>query len=230
MLRVALTGGIACGKSVVSSLLLEKGCVVQSADEAAHAVMAPGRPAWTKIVARFGRGILKPDRTIDRNRLGRIVFSDPEARRFLNALIHPLVMAGKRRLMARLEREGRTRIFVSEAALTIEAGYARFFDKVVVVHCQERIQLRRLMARDGIDRAAALRKIGAQMSLAEKLGHADYAVDTSGSLRSTIEQTERLYAALLLDAELKSAAAKKWRTRSRRKARPGALGKQAAKR
>jgi dephospho-CoA kinase len=216
VLRVALTGGIACGKSVVSRVLREKGCVVQSADEAARAVMAPGRPAWKKIVARFGQGVLGPDRTIDRARLGRIVFSDPEARRFLNALVHPLVMAGKKRLMARLEREGRTRIFVSEAALTIEAGYARFFDKIVVVHCRDEVQLRRLMARDGIGRAEARRKIAAQMPLAEKLGHADYAIDTSGSLQDTVEQTERLHAALLLDAGLKGAAAKKRRARSRR--------------
>ena len=177
--------------------------------------MAPGRPAWKKVVARFGAGVLRPDGTIDRGRLGRIVFSDPEARRFLDALIHPLVMAGKKRLMARLEREGRTKIFVSEAALTIEAGYARFFDKVVVVHCGDQVQLRRLMARDGIGEAAARRKIGAQMPLAEKLGHADYAVDTSGSLRDTVEQTERLYAALRQDAELKGAAAKRQRARHR---------------
>ncbi len=219
MLRVALTGGIACGKSVVAGLLREKGCFVQSADEAAHEVMAPGRPAWRKIVSRFGPGVLRPDRTIDRSRLGRIVFSDPEARRFLNALVHPLVMAGKKRLMARLEREGRTKIYVSEAALTIEAGYGRFFDKIVVVHCRDGVQLRRLMARDGIGRAEALRKIGAQMPLAEKLRHADYAVDTTGSLRNTLEQTERLYAALLLDAELKDAAAKKRRTRTHRRPR-----------
>ena len=178
--------------------------------------MAPGRPAWKKVVARFGAGVLRPDGTIDRGRLGRFVFSDPEARRFLDALIHPLVMAGKKRLMARLEREGRTKIFVSEAALTIEAGYARFFDKVVVVHCGDQVQLRRLMARDGIGEAEARGKIGAQMPLAEKLGHADYAVDTSGSLRDTLEQTERLYAALRQDAELKGAAAKKRpRARSR---------------
>ncbi len=215
MLRVALTGGIACGKSVVSRLLAEKGCVVRSADEAAHAVMAPGRPAWRAVVARFGRGILKPDRTIDRSRLGRIVFADPQARRFLNALVHPRVLAGTKRVMAGLERQGRTRIFVSEAALTVEAGYERFFDKVVVVHCRDEVQIRRLMARDGIGRAEARRKIGAQMPLAEKLGRAHYAVDTSGSLRSTVEQTERLYAALLLDGELKDALAKKRRGRSR---------------
>lgn len=171
--------------------------------------MAPGRPAWKEIVARFGQGVLGPDGAIDRARLGRIVFSDPEARRFLNALVHPLVMAAKKRLMARLEREGRTEIFVSEAALTIEAGYARFYDKIVVVHCGDEVQLRRLMARDGIGEAEARRKIGAQMPLAEKLGHADYAVDTSGPLRNTVEQTERLYAVLLQDAKLKGAAAKK---------------------
>lgn len=201
LLRVALTGGIACGKSVVARLLAAKGCVVYSADAAAHALMRPRRPAYRKIVARFGPSILRPDRSIDRRALGAIVFADPRARRFLDRLVHPLVLADQEKEVRRLEREGRARIFVVEAALTVEAGYAKLFDRVVVVHCRKADQVRRLRARDGITRAAALRKIGAQMTVREKLRHADYAVDASGTLASTVEQTERLYAQLVRDAE-----------------------------
>jgi dephospho-CoA kinase len=216
VLRAALTGGIACGKSVVASVLREKGCFVHSADAAAHALMSPGRPAWKKIVARFGEEVLKPDRTIDRGRLGRTVFSDPGARLFLNKLLHPLVLAEEKRLLSRLEREGRTAIFISEAALTIEAGYARLYDKIIVVHCLEGVQVQRLMGRDGITEEEARKKIGAQMPGEEKLRHADYVIEASGSLRETIEQTERVHAALLQDAELKDLSTKKPASRKRR--------------
>jgi dephospho-CoA kinase len=198
-----LTGGIACGKSVVARILEEKGCFIHSADKAAHDLMSPGRPAWKKIVARFGRDILREDRSIDRARLSPVVFSDPSARRFLDRLLHPLVLAEQERILRRLEHEGRVRIFVSEAALTVEAGYARHFDRIVVVHCRKSEQVRRLRERDGIGRAAALRKIGAQMPRKERLRHADFAIDTTGSLEETIEQTERICARLHQDAELK---------------------------
>ena len=197
-----MTGGIACGKSVVARLLEEKGCFVHSADKAAHDLMSPGRPAWKKIVGRFGKGILNADRTIDRTRLGPIVFADPAARLFLDNLIHPLVLAEQEKIIRRLEREGQAQIFVSEAALTVEAGYATRFDRVVVVHCSEAVQVRRLAERDGIDGEAALRKIRSQMSQKEKLRHGDYAIDTTGSLADTVDQTERVYAILLQDAEL----------------------------
>jgi len=203
VLRVALTGGIACGKSVVARLLEEKGCFVHSADKAAHELMSPGRPAWKKIVGRFGRDILRADETIDRARLGPLVFSDPAARRFLDGLIHPLVLAEQEKAVRRLEREGRVRIFVSEAALTIEAGYAGLFDRVVVVHCDGAEQVRRLSLRDGVDRRTARRKITAQMPREEKLKHADYALDTTGTLAETVERTERLYAQLIRDWENK---------------------------
>jgi dephospho-CoA kinase len=204
VLRVALTGGIACGKSVVARLLAAKGAFIYSADEAAHALMRPGRPAWKRIVARFGPSILRPDRTIDRSALGPLVFSDAAARRFLDRLIHPLVLADQARTVRRLAREGRVRIFVVEAALTVEAGYAGHFDRVVVVHCRKSDQVRRLRARDGTGPSAALRKIGTQMPVREKLRHADYAVDTSGTLAGTVEQTERVYAQLMRDAEMGS--------------------------
>jgi dephospho-CoA kinase len=190
-----LTGGIACGKSVVARILAEKGCVVYSADEAAHSLMLPGR------------SILRADRTIDRARLGPIVFADPAARRFLDRLVHPLVLADQEKAVRRLEREGGDgRIFVVEAALTVEAGYAGRFDRVVVVHCRKADQVRRLRERDKIAAAAALRKIGSQMPVRDKLRHADYAVDTSGSLAETVEQAERLHAQLVRDA-----GQKKWK-------------------
>jgi dephospho-CoA kinase len=202
-----LTGGIACGKSVVARILAEKGCVVYSADEAAHSLMLPGRTAWKAVVARFGRSILRADRTIDRARLGPIVFADPAARRFLDRLVHPLVLADQEKAVRRLEREGGDgRIFVVEAALTVEAGYAGRFDRVVVVHCRKADQVRRLRERDKIAAAAALRKIGSQMPVRDKLRHADYAVDTSGSLAETVEQAERLHAQLVRDA-----GQKKWK-------------------
>lgn len=205
VLRVALTGGIACGKSVVARIFEDKGFFVHSADQAARDLVSPGSPAWEKIVRRFGRGVLRPDRTIDRAKLGAIVFSDPDARRFLDSLLHPLVLAERTRVLRRIEREGHHAVFVSEAALTIEAGYDRYFDKIVVVHCKERVQVRRLMERDGIGAEEARRKIAAQMPRKEKLKRADYAIDTSRSLTETIEQAERVFALLVQDEGLKKA-------------------------
>jgi dephospho-CoA kinase len=165
--------------------------------------MRPGRPAWKRVVARFGPSILRADRTIDRTALGGLIFSDPAVRRFVDGVVHPLVLAAQGREARRLERQGRIRIFVVEAALVIEAGYARHFDRVVVVHCRKADQVRRLRERDGISRAAALRKIGAQMPVRDKLKRGDYAIDASGTLAATVDQAERLYARLVYDAGLK---------------------------
>jgi len=200
-----LTGGIACGKSVVARLLAEKGCALFYADREAHDLMRPGRPAWKAVVARFGPAVLRPDRSIDRPRLGPLVFADPAARRFLDGLIHPLVLIEQEKAIRRLERAGGAPIFVVEAALTVEAGYARHFDRVVVVDCRKPEQVRRLRLRDGIGRAEALRRIGSQMPAREKRKHADYVIDASGSLAGTVEQTERVYAQLVRDAEMKRA-------------------------
>jgi len=201
LLTVALTGGIACGKSVVAAFLREKGCYVHSADRAAHEFMTPETPAWRAIVERFGSTVLRDDKTIDRGRLGRIMFADAEARTFLNGLLHPLVMAKTRALVRDLEQEGRVKIFVSEAALTIEAGFASFFDRVIVVACPEEFQVRRLAARDGLERDEALRRIRSQSPATEKRAEAHYVIDTSGTLAETVEQSERVYAALMRDYE-----------------------------
>jgi dephospho-CoA kinase len=204
MLLVALTGGIATGKSVVAQVLEQLGCYTHEADSVAHDLQAPGMPAWKAIVDRFGEKILNPDKSINRRSLGAIIFADKREREFLNELLHPLVMAKKRELVQKVKEEGRHKIFVSVAALTIEAGFRGFFDKIIVVHCNREVQIKRLMARDTIDREIAVKKLKSQMPTEEKLKFADYTIDTSGTLQETLEQTEQVYRNLMIDYELKS--------------------------
>ncbi len=203
MLTVALTGGIATGKSVVAGILRQHGCYVHSADQVAHDLMKSGKPAWQKIISRFGPQILNLDQTINRSRLGAIVFSDEKDRQFLNSLIHPLVLRKKKQVIHRLEKKGTYKIFISEAALTIESGYAPFFDRIIVVHCAEDIQVQRLMERDKISRREALEKIRSQMPSREKRTYADYVIDASGSLENTARQTNDVYRHLLSDYQRK---------------------------
>lgn len=204
ILTVALTGGIASGKSVVADILEQLGCFVHRADKVAHELMEPGKPAWEKIVDHFGHGILNKDNSINRARLGAIVFADKKERLFLNNILHPLVMKRKQEVIRRLQEEGRYKIYVSEAALTIEAGYSHYYDKIVVIFCQPEEQIKRLMARDGISREEAIKKFKAQMPPEEKLKYADYVIDTSGSIQETIERTEQVFRSLLQDYELKN--------------------------
>jgi len=203
MLIVALTGGIATGKSIVAQTLQNLGCYIHSADQIAHRIMEPEKPAWKKIVSHFGKDILNPDQTINREKLGAIVFADEVKRNFLNQLVHPLVLEEKMKIIEQLEKDGQYRIFISEAALTIESGFAEFFDKIIVVFCQEQIQIKRLMKRDNIDREEALKKIGSQMHPEEKLKYADYVVDSSGSIQSTVEQTKNVFSNLMSDYKKK---------------------------
>jgi dephospho-CoA kinase len=208
MLIVALTGGIASGKSVVAEVLEELGCYIHHADKIAHDLMEPEKPAWKKIVAHFGKKILNEDKTINRSRLGKIIFSDEKERRFLNELIHPLVLEKKKEVSSRLEKEGHYNIFISEAALTIEAGFAGFFDKIVMTYCKKEVQKKRLMERDGISLKQTMKIIKSQMQPQEKLKYAYYIIDTSSSLQSTVEQTERVYRNLMMDNEMKNSIAK----------------------
>jgi dephospho-CoA kinase len=172
----------------------------------AHELIEPGKPVWKKIVAHFGKKILDEDKTINRSRLGKIIFADKKEQHFLNKLIHPLVHEKKKETIRNLEKEGRFNIFVSEAALTAEAGLTDFFDKVIVVYCNQDIQLKRLMERNGIDKKEAFQKLESQMKPEEKLKFADYIIDTSGALQDTVEQTERVYRNLMIDFEVKQAS------------------------
>jgi dephospho-CoA kinase len=200
MLRVALTGGIASGKSVVAEVFRRRGFVFFSADRTGRAVMAPDRPAYAPIVERFGPAILAPDKTIDRAALAAILFADPEARRFVESVVHPLVLSALRAEAARLEKDGRTDVFVSESALTFEAGLTGEFDRIVVVHCAPETQIKRLMSRNGISREDALVRIGVQMPVEEKIKRAHYAIDASGALEETLARAEAVAARLLDEA------------------------------
>lgn len=204
MLIVALTGGIATGKSVVASVFEDLGCYVHHADQVAHALMEPDAPAWKSIVGRFGSGILHADRTIDRDRLGARVFTRIEERSFLNRLLHPLVQEEKKKVIARLTAQGRYRIYISEAALTIEAGLLDLFHKVVVTYCPQELQIKRLKQRGEMGRKEALQKIRSQMPARKKIAFGDYIIHTGGSLADTIEQAERIYRHLVQDYRMLS--------------------------
>jgi len=202
MLRVALTGGIASGKSIVAEVFRRRGFAFFSADRAGRDVMSPRGAAYAPIVERFGPAILAADRTIDRAALAKILFADPGARRFVESIVHPLVLSVLRAEAARLESGGRTDVLVSESALTFEAGLTDEFDRIVVVHCDPEVQIKRLMARDGIGRDDALARIGAQMSAAEKIRRANYTIDASGALEETIARAEAV--ATLLEDEARA--------------------------
>lgn len=196
MLKVGLTGGIATGKSYVLGVLRELGCEVIDADAVAHQVMEPGQPAYDEIVAHFGRGILSDEGKIERARLGALVFADQEQRTRLNAIVHPRVYEAQARWLAEVVARDPQAIAVFDAALMIETGSYRRFDKVVVVYCDAELQLERLMARNNLTREQALARIAAQMPTAEKLQYADFTIDTSLGFADTRRQVEQLYAAL----------------------------------
>lgn len=199
MLRVGLTGGIACGKSAVLGRLRARGLATLDLDSVAHDVMAPGGAAYHPVVEVFGTGILGPDGTIDRHALGAVVFTDARARTRLDAIVHPRVREEETRRAARFEAEGRE-LLVSDAALLVEAGVHLRFDRLVVVYCAPQEQRRRLMARDGMDEPAARARIDAQMPVEEKRRFAHLEVDTSGSLGDTEVAAEVLAGILLTEA------------------------------
>jgi len=185
MLKVGLTGSIAVGKSYVVSVLAELGCMTFDADKIAHSVMEPGRPAYEDITREFGPEVLAPDGTIDRQKLGSVVFADEARRKRLNAIVHPRVFEEQNRLLLAAEATDPDGIAIIDAALMIESGGYKRFDKVIVVHCDRETQIARLMQRNHIARDDAERRIAAQMSSEEKLRFADFEIDTSGTQEDT---------------------------------------------
>jgi len=202
MLLTALTGGIATGKSVCADILKNLGCYIHHADQAAHELLQPQNSVWGKIKSRYGESILNPDQTIDRNKLGDILFSSEAERKYLNSLIHPQVLQQKKETIQAVKKLGSFQIFISEAALTIESDFQHIFDKILITHCSRDIQIDRLCRRDRITREKAQQKIDAQMPTEKKIKYADYTIDTSGSLSETVDQTETVYRYLLQDYQL----------------------------
>src|SRR5215475_8244620 len=191
MLKIGLTGGIATGKSYVLSVLSELGCEVIDADTVAHRAIEQGRPAYFDIIDHFGRGILNEDGSINRAALGAVIFTNKNARERLNEIVHPRVYEAQAEWFEDVAR--RDPDAIADAALMIETGSYRHFDKIVVVHCDPELQLRRLIERNGFTREQAQARISAQAPSEEKLKYADYSIDTSNGFEDTRRKIERIY-------------------------------------
>jgi dephospho-CoA kinase len=193
LLIVGLTGGIASGKSTVARYLAAAGARVIDADRIAREAVAPGRPAWQAVVAQFGKSILRADQSLDRTKLGAMVFQDVQARERLNRLVHPHVFAGMQeaiKILAARQSEG---CVVLDVPLLIETGMHAQLNVVLLVYLPEAVQLQRLMRRDGLDEVQALARIRAQMPLEAKRRHATHIIDNSGSRERTRAQTLAIY-------------------------------------
>ena len=200
MLRVGLTGSIAVGKSFVCDVLRELGCRVLDADKTSRDVVAKGTLGLTEIVQHFGDGVLLSNGELDRKRLGAIVFADAGKREILNSIIHPRVIEAQDAWIRSLESRDPNGIAVVDAALMIESGGYRRFDKLIVVWCEPALQLMRLMIRDILSADQSKMRIAAQMPQDEKKRYADYLIDTSSGFDDTRIQTGKVIDQLRISA------------------------------
>jgi dephospho-CoA kinase len=190
---MGLTGNIACGKSTVAKMLADLGATVIDADRIVHEQMAPGHPVWQAIVETFGREILNPDQTINRPKLGAIVFNDPAALKKLEAITHPAALQGVKDKIAELDGE----VVVVEAVKIFEAGWRVARDALWVVICSEQVQLERLMRDRGMSEEEARARLRNQPSLEPKLAVADVVIDNSGTREETFAQVKQGLARVL---------------------------------
>lgn len=196
-LRVGLTGGLASGKTAVAGMFAARGAYVMYADKTGHELMAPGQPVYSEIVKRFGDSVVNSDKSINRARLAEIAFGGGRIQE-LNRIVHPAVAVRMERWMHEMTEFDPQGVFVFEAALILEAGLGKYFDKLIVVTSRRQQKLDRFTDRtlgaelDEVNRASALReaerRIGEQLSDEEKISAADYVIDNSG----TLAETERL--------------------------------------
>jgi dephospho-CoA kinase len=193
MLRVGLTGGIATGKSSVGAMFVELGCHLIESDQITHQLFEPGQAVHAAVVKQFGNRILAPDGTIDRRILGDIVFKDPQARAKLNGLVHPAIIQRQQEWLQEMEAQDPHGIAIVDAALMIEVGTYRNYDKVIVVTCSPEMQRERLRARSALSEEEIESRIRSQMPAEEKIKYADFVIDNSGSIESTRVQVETVY-------------------------------------
>ena len=193
MLRVGLTGSIAVGKSFVTSVFAELGCQVLDADQTAREVVEPGAAGLKAVAEAFGADVLTPDGSLDRARMAALVFADESKRQQLNFLLHPFIIARQDEIMRQWENEDPNGIGIIDAALMIESGGYKRFDKLIVVHCRPEVQLERLMLRNNLSLAEAQQRIASQMPQEEKQKYADYLIDTSDGFEPTRQRTVQVY-------------------------------------
>lgn len=193
MLKVGLTGSIAVGKSTVCEMFRELGCHVLDADKTAREVVEPGTDAHRDIIAAFGSDVVSPDGSLDRSALGAVVFADETKRQLLNSIVHPRVIGRQNEWLNELEERDPNGIAIIDAALMIESGGYKRFNKLIVVWCNADIQLSRLMHRNGFSRDEAERRIASQMPQEEKKRYADFLIDTSDDIAATRQQVLQIF-------------------------------------
>lgn len=200
MLKVGLTGGLASGKSFVANCFAEWGARVMHADKAGHAVLDPDGEAYADVVRAFGDAILREDGSIDRKALGAIVFADQEKLARLNSLVHPHVFHRQRVFFEQAEKDDPGGIAVVEAAIMVETGSYKNYDRLVVAVCPPEVQIQRFVDREGASEEDAKARMARQMPLAEKIPYADYVIDTSGSKDDTVSRAREVWEKLREEA------------------------------
>ena len=198
-LIVGLTGGIVGGKSTVASMFRDLGAKIIDADRLGHSVILPYKPAWKKIVKLFGEEILRNDLTIDREKLGKIVFGDQALLKKLNEITHPEIikLIKKEINMARNKTHNQEKILVIDAALIYEAKIDRLMDKIIVVYIDEDEQIKRLIKRNNLSKDEASQRVKSQIPMKEKIKMADYVIDNNDTLDKTKEQVETIWQSLV---------------------------------
>jgi len=190
---IGLTGGIASGKSTVAKMLVEKGAYLLDADLLAREAVEPGKPAWEKIVQWLGETILLPDRTINREKLGNIVFNNKEKLSELNRIVHPWVGQEFIRRADEIKANDPQAVLVYDIPLLIEAGMQKVVDLVLLVYLSEEIQISRLQLRNNLSHTEAVKRVRSQTPLAEKKKHAHRVIDNSGTLAETADQVDQFW-------------------------------------
>ena len=198
-LIVGLTGGIVVGKSTVASMFRDLGAKIIDADKLGHSVILPNKPAWKKIVKIFGKDILQNDLTIDREKLGKIVFANQALLKKLNEVTHPEItkIIKKEINLARNATNNQGKVLIVDAALIYEAKIDRFMDKIIVVYIDKDKQTKRLIKRNNLSKEEALQRVRSQIPMEEKAKMADYVIDNSNSLDKTREQVKKIWKKLV---------------------------------
>jgi dephospho-CoA kinase len=200
MLIVGLTGGIASGKSLATRVLRDLGAHIIDADKIVHDLLGAGQETCREVVHHFGVAIQLPDGSIDRRKLGDIIFNNPEERAWLNQCIHPRVFEAYNHQVRHISERQPDAIVVMDAALLIETGYHKKVDKLIVVYASQKDQVKRLMERDRFTFEQAMARISSQMPLDEKRAYADYLIENTGTREETELQTREIFSKLKAEA------------------------------
>ncbi|ALS20891.1 MULTISPECIES: dephospho-CoA kinase [Paenibacillus] len=192
-MNIGLTGGIACGKSTVASMLVRRGALLIDADRIAREVVEPGTPALTQVIERFGADLLLEDGSLDRKKLGERVFGNTAALKDLEALLHPPIRAAMRERMEAYETQHPDKLVVVDVPLLYESHLQAMYSEVMVVYVPRHVQMERLMKRDGLTEEQANKRLDAQMPIEKKKELADIVIDNSGTIEETEQQIEQFW-------------------------------------